>query len=256
MDLLAELLRRTSHFRGKRWLLQLWTRRHPGMRTRILPGGLSMTLRMDSPYEATIWLGLEERRELKALPGLLRRGDVFIDCGANLGLWALVAAPIVGAQGAVIAFEPNPHSAKRLREHASQAEGIIDVRELALGKLAGEGKLMLGSEHSVAHLSDSGTVPVRVTTLDVELEGPPAGIKIDVEGSELEVLTGAERMLYHRPWIAVEFNSTYAGDCSLGDWPVGRLLNRLGYNALSFSGRQLPDSWRPKRDYENILFTA
>src|SRR5688572_20763314 len=49
-----------------------------------------------------------EDPDFELLHKLLAPGDVFIDCGANIGHFTLTAAPIVGASGRVIAFEPAP----------------------------------------------------------------------------------------------------------------------------------------------------
>src|ERR1700730_10311975 len=61
MDLLAELIRRTPGFRGQGRIVSYWLKTRSGQRTRVLPGGLHMSLNMSVPYEAMVWLGWEER---------------------------------------------------------------------------------------------------------------------------------------------------------------------------------------------------
>ena len=251
---LAEFLRRTGHFRGKRRLLRLWSRHQRGTRTRVLPGGLTISLDVRSDYEAHIWLRLEERAELAALPGLLSPGDVFVDCGANLGLWSLVAAPLVGDRGKVIAFEPNPRTAERLSRNAEQAHGVIDVRAIAVTDRQGRVRLDPGDRHNVSRVSPTGTIEVPATTLDQALDAPPTGIKIDVEGQELAVLRGARRVLEGRPWLAIEFSAEHSPSRRLGDWAVHSHLDSLGYRPFTFHGEQLGGDWRLRRDYANLLY--
>jgi FkbM family methyltransferase len=255
MDVLAGVLRHTPEFKGKWRLTEHYITSRHGRRVRILPGGLSLSLNMGIPYEAAVWLGLEERTELEALDRLLKPGDVFVDCGANIGLWSLVAAPLVGYNGAVIAFEPNPVTAGRLREHASQAQ-VIEVHEAALADRAGEVKLDPGLWHNVARVSSHGSVAVPATTIDEQLTRPPTGIKLDVEGHELAVLQGASRALDHRPWVAIEFNTELSGVRRLRDWSVHWHLERLGYRASDFAGRRLGPDWGPPERYANVLYLA
>ena len=82
----------------------------------------------------SFYSGFYERWEIALLKRVLRPGDVFVDCGANTGEFALVAAKAVGARGSVIAFEPQLHLATRLRRIASR-NGLhnimVDGRGLA-----------------------------------------------------------------------------------------------------------------------------
>jgi FkbM family methyltransferase len=237
-------------------VLRWWSRRQKAPRVRKFPGGLAMNLDVRSEYEATIWLGLEERVELAALPSLLRPGDTFVDCGANLGLWTLSAAPLVGNRGRVIAFEPNPETFRRLREHARPYAERIQVHHAAVSDQRGVVRFDLGSFHNLSRVAPMGSVEVPATTLDEALGHPPAGVKIDVEGHELAVLRGAAKALAARPWLVVEFNVDHALSRRLGDWPVHRQLARLGYRASTFAGERAGPGWRPRRSYANLLYTC
>jgi FkbM family methyltransferase len=253
MDLLAELIRRTPRFRGKGRILSYWVKTRSGQRTRILPGGLRMSLNMSVPYEAMVWLGWEERDELEMLERLLRPGDTFVDCGANIGLWSLVAAPQVGEDGRVIAFEPNPDSARRLAEHTGQSSRIR-VHARALSESPRSLSFEPGEQHNLARVSVHGPMQVRATTLDAAVEPPVHGIKIDVEGHELEVLKGASKTLAARPWVVVEFNTEHTPARKLGEWPVHELLTGLGYQASSPRGDALDAEWAPPFTYANVLY--
>lgn len=267
-DPVGELLRRTPRFRGKGRLQQWWLgRRSPGdVRTRILPGGTSIACDVSVPYEAEIWLGLEERNELRVLQMLLQPGHTFVDCGANIGLWTLVASRKVEPGGLVVAFEPQPTTYGRLLANV-RANGCENARcvQAALGDRSGSAYVRLDGQHNCATMLSEPTgssAAVPVTRLDSELEGLKVdGCKIDVEGSELEVVEGARGLLEReRPWLCVEFNTLLAGTTTLEEWPVHRILCEAGYRAVPVSSAMIgnvhetiPSGWRA-RGYVNLFY--
>jgi len=92
---------------------------------RPLPDGSILKVQLDVPYEQMVWLQDEEWDELRYLQNKLRPGDVFIDVGANIGLWTLVAATSVGPSGRVFSFEPNPnYVSQAVGKHKAQWKGI------------------------------------------------------------------------------------------------------------------------------------
>jgi len=208
---------------------------------------------MSVAYEAMSCIGWEEQEELRALRQLLHSGETFVDCGANIGLWSLVAAPMVWPDGRVVAFEPNLAVAKRLADAAVQSS-VIEVHAVALSDKPGVLALDAGREHNLAHVSNEGVHSVAATTLDAVLERRPDGIKIDVEGYELNVLRGAVGALAHRPWIIVEFNKQHSAALQLVEWPVHEHLTGLGYRAHSISGERLAGEWTPRHGYASVLY--
>ena len=79
-------------------------------------------------------------RELRLLPGIVRRGDVCLDIGASLGVYSMTLAAIVGRRGAVHAVEPRRSAARRLRRLATIDELRQRVgRRIALIKCDVEG---------------------------------------------------------------------------------------------------------------------
>jgi FkbM family methyltransferase len=145
---------------------------------------------------------LYDWEEMGFLSRYLRDGDGFIDGGANIGTYALLAASIVGPSGRVDAFEPVPNAAERLRGNIAlnRLEDLIRVHELALGAAPGTGLLSLDWDMANRLVRDAEEMPgqsqeVRIGTLDDILVGNYAAGKLDIEGAEMAALQGAERHL-------------------------------------------------------------
>lgn len=133
---------------------------------------------------------------------LLRRGDFFIDVGANLGFLSLTASKAVGPEGKVFAFEPNRVLADRMNRGllANEIDNVI-INEIALGDVDGEAMLDLTTHAGTASLRNivaSGT-KVKVLRGDGIINGLADDIwvfaKLDVEGYELRVLKGFQSLI-------------------------------------------------------------
>jgi FkbM family methyltransferase len=183
-------------------------------------------------YEPEVW------RELLSS---VRPGDVVADIGANVGLYAVALARRVGPTGRVIAYEPDTRNAALLRHNLSlnDVEGVVDVREIALGSEQGE--LPFLSDQQQSRFDAAGPSRVRVVTLDDDVERV-ALLKIDVEGFECAVLHGARSLLAdegRRPRrIFVEAHLARLPEFGLTERDVIRALERAGYRVteLSFDG--------------------
>ena len=140
-------------------------------------------------------------------------GDIVVDVGANIGLYTLWQAQ--NAQGGkILAFEPNPRAYSRLRKNV-RANGLEDVETRNLALFSRECRLALSQQvpTGTSELRKFGEsrVPVKASTLDLELKKSALDhidiLKIDVEGSELDVLLGAESSLPFINKIVLECHS-------------------------------------------------
>jgi FkbM family methyltransferase len=226
-------------FKGKGRILHHWLQhRDPGyVGWRALPGGGRMICSFDVPYEAMVWARQEEEQELRALRALLSPGDHFVDCGANVGLWSLVAAGRVGAAGRVTAFEPHPSAFRRLTRNIAASGAVgdrITAINVAVAAEAGQVSFEMGPHHNLGHIvpvSGAGSISVPAVSLDGQLgDAPIRALKLDIEGGEAAALRGAGRILtVQRPWVWAEFNVTINGAARIGGWDVYALLRGFGY---------------------------
>lgn len=183
---------------------------------------------------------------------VLKPGDTFIDIGAHVGYFSMLAAAIVGPQGEVIAFEPSPDNYRQLVEHVA-LNGFTNVLpfHLALGDREHVAALHLNSDndgghalwdvgvHQDNHKSRANPVahPAFVTRLDRVLAGRPMrsvkAIKIDVEGSEVLALRGAAETIarYQVPFIVAEVNRTGLELMGTSENELRALMAGLGYDA-------------------------
>ncbi|MBN2405879.1 MAG: FkbM family methyltransferase, partial [Coriobacteriia bacterium] len=144
--------------------------------------------------------------ELLFMTRYLRAGDGVIDAGANIGLYTLLAAPIVGPEGSVDSFEPGTIAAERLKENI-ELNGFehVYLHQAAVSDSAGMVSFVAGWDVSNSMIpegvSKAGSLLVTATTLDDSLtKRVYAYAKLDVEGAEGLVLRGASRMLAdHNP---------------------------------------------------------
>jgi FkbM family methyltransferase len=142
----------------------------------------------------------------------LREGDRYVDAGANIGQLTLAAAMRVGAEGEVIAIEPHPNIFRYLTGNLD-LNRCINVRtvQTALGDATGEVALTSRRSDDQNYVADRGDVLVSVRRLDdIVALGPTRLLKLDVEGYELQVLRGAERVLQSTTIVYCELS---AGNC-------------------------------------------
>lgn len=153
------------------------------------------------------WLGTYERETQQAFRSLIGHASVVLDIGANVGFFTLLAARRTGSQGAVVAFEPLPRNLAFLRRHlALNGVANVEVLPIALSSHSGTARFGSAANPAMGGLSLAGDLEVQTDTLDELVASggvsPPDFLKIDVEGAEYDVLTGASAVLTrHRPLI-------------------------------------------------------
>lgn len=152
-------------------------------------------------------LDIYELDKHKAIRAFLSVGGVFIDVGANKGDFSFIAAKIAGDKGTVFSFEPEPENCGWIKKSVClNGYKNIFLHQIALSNENGTAPFYLGKKtgwHTL--LPNQGrrnkkVIDVRMRTLDSLLKEMSFNkkidmIKIDVEGSEMMVLQGAEETL-------------------------------------------------------------
>ena len=172
----------------------------------------------DAVVRELLLSGEFEPLQSRLIGELLPPAGVFLDIGANIGYFSILASKIVGSQGTVYAFEPVPTTYECLLRNLvlNNATNVIAMNDACFSN-SGEMKMSCRDDSGKSCLSrgdshDSDvTVSVTVTTLDRFLETRKLKrvdlIKIDTEGADVEVIVGAKQLIRKfRPPILLEID--------------------------------------------------
>lgn len=170
-------------------VVYLWVN---GARVILRPGETGLT--------QNLYCGLHEFSDMAYVLHVMSEEDLFVDIGANVGSYTILACAAKGAKG--FCFEPVPATWQRLMDNIRLNDLSGRVKAFNVGLSDREGDLVFTStENCTNHVVADGeksadvvTVPVR--TLDEMLESEsPSLLKIDVEGFETPVISGAHTVL-------------------------------------------------------------
>jgi FkbM family methyltransferase len=210
-----------------------------------VPGGEVLASLNDYVGRAAFYVGELDPKITWICAQIVRPGDTVLDIGANIGVVTVWLSALVGKNGKVHAFEPNPRLHKCL-EDALQHNGLSNVclHSIALGSKEDQLELRIPRANAGAgslirnkNLLDCDVfeVPVRPLSTVVAEKGIESIrlIKLDVEGFEAQVLQGGQEVLAAiRPEaILFEINERFDGAAS--DQPVFKILLDLGYEFFS-----------------------
>jgi FkbM family methyltransferase len=224
----------------------------------VTRGGIRWQLDLNEGIDFSVFLlGAFERGTVRTYRRLIRRGNVVLDIGANIGAHTLHFARLVGETGRVFAFEPtafafsklsknlelNPHLCHRVVTEQIMLTDRDDTRpeteiysSWPLRKTAG-----LHKEHGGQRKS---TVGSRVVTLDSYLDA--AGVtkvdfvKIDVDGFEFAVLQGGIRSLkVFKPTILMEMAPYLLIERHHSIRELTELLTSAGFRLHTLNGGRL-----------------
>jgi FkbM family methyltransferase len=222
-------------------------------------------------------MGDYERAETALVRQILERGDVCIDVGANIGYYTLIFAEAVGANGRVIAVEPQLDLAERIETMTRHLPQVVTY-PVALSSGTGFAEIWVSRGHS--HLATLKTsqygrwpleaqdrserIAIRTARLDDLIREPRIGLlKVDVEGWEPEVFQGATGVLERTDAILFEVLDNWAA-VSRGLAPVREShdLYRVSLERRGRIGRWSPTlsrlSWQrgPAKGNHNVAALA
>lgn len=199
------------------------------------------------------FFGLWEPELTAWITSRLSPGDVFIDVGANIGYYSLLASTLVGRSGRVVAIEASPAIFRQLQENLAR-NGVGNVRSVnvAVSDRKGIVQLFRGPDHNIGETSvfpAAGFVPddsVEAAPLEEVIPRKELAsarlIKIDIEGAERLVVPGIESLLHSSRTdleLIVEFHPQYLTEPGQRADDLVKLVNSTGF----FAYRLENDYW-------------
>ncbi|MCM3869120.1 MAG: FkbM family methyltransferase [Pyrinomonadaceae bacterium] len=241
--------------RGRSRIARLISRRYPKAQVFNLVGPLArsaMYLDISDPFQADIAYGAYQSSVIDTILRLAKPEDVVLTAGAHLGYFALALAQAVGPTGKVLAFEADPRMVKVCRKNLElNGDETIQLVPVALGSKNAQLEMSISStagQSSFAidhHHMEYERIAVRpgdeilgelgVTQID--------GLVLDVEGWEMNVLTGLSKTLTnHLPrWAVIEcWDVALRAAGSSADELLGE-LTKLGWETTAVDGGLVRD---------------
>ena len=222
-------------------------RLHPRTKNAVIPfdaGASRIVAELDTSLGRGLYRYGYEDPDLDLVSRILASGDWFIDGGANVGLFSLVAARRVGSSGRVFAFEPAVATRSRLeRNIAINQYDWIESRTEALGEKRGSASFFAfsGNGSGVSSFApatregaESQVVPVEsIDRAMTDYPGAPLRlVKLDLEGAEMKALRGAVVTLEALgPDLLVEVERAHLERQGSSPEELFSFLTSRGYNA-------------------------
>ena len=184
-------------------------------------------------------------------------GDVVWDVGAHAGVTTFFLSQLVGRTGRVYAFEPDDFNYECLQRNIAEhgLANVVPIRK-ALDSKTGVAQFQMDGTMSAGILDylyySDGNAARSVETLslpDASTEyGAPQYIKMDIEGGELAVVSGAiDYLRQHRIHWAVETDHLIDG--TLTHAPLERMFHSAGYKSSSSDRFRLWHTWAAPADF-------
>jgi len=209
-----------------------------------------------------IYTGLHEFEDMAFIMHLLRAADGFVDVGANVGSYTVLASGVVGANS--ISMEPVPSTFLHLKDniHLNAIGGKVSALNVGVGREHGVLKFTaaLDTVNHVVAASEEGleTIEVEVKTLDDILEDfEPTLIKIDVEGFETNVIAGARKTLSNPSLLGVVMELNGSGSrYGFDEASLHAVMLDYGFTTFKYDPltRQLMPNNRQSQNVGNMLY--
>jgi len=254
---------------------RVWWESQIGQRSEFqfcLRPGVRMWLHLDSQLARLIYCEDFEWQEQRFILKFLRQGDVFVDIGANIGLFSLIAARRVGKSGHVYTFEPSSRTFRRLQANIELNRlNNVSCYQLALSDSVAQLNLNVSLDgydawNSMAQPFEGNSFTVeKVNAVTWNEFASPHGLvgrvvmmKIDVEGWESRVLLGGREWLSREdaPVLQVEFTEQAAESAGSSCSQLYCLLEELGYRMFVYNvdtNTVVPDPLRTSYPYLNLI---
>ncbi|HRO07526.1 MAG: FkbM family methyltransferase [Bacteroidia bacterium] len=207
-NLLTRIFKKFSYFHKQLYICYLIkTNNIRKFKTQILTGDKMEIVLPDNISLSLYLIGFFEGEETKAFLTLMKPGETFIDIGAHIGYYSVLAKAIGGIESKVISIEPTPSTFNILKENMQNRHNTTLMN---IGLYATEGKMEFNDfgiqqmclnsfkEARLDHKISGEKINIKVETLDSivhELKIEPSIIKIDAESAELDIIKGGLKTL-------------------------------------------------------------
>lgn len=184
----------------------------------------------------------------------VKPGDVSLNVGAHMGIFAMTLAASSHPGGTVYAFEPNPQTRIALNSHIrrNRLQEVVRVIPAAVSDREGEATFYAAERHGFSRLGAPNperdeahsAVKVPITTIDDfcrENRIAPDWIVMDIEGYEVGALRGARRTIEtHAPGLVIEMHPPLWEVSGSSRVEMERLLEELGLAPVPLMGQKDP----------------
>jgi FkbM family methyltransferase len=210
-----------------------------GLKLKIYPG--------NEIFRALFVRGVYDPNLIIVVNALLKKGSVFIDVGANMGYFSLLASQVVGKDGKIFALEPSSRDFARLQDNikTNNLQKIIFPLQLAISDKVSLVNLSIACEERSglntmgSEFSSKGTEKVEVqevgsTTIDKFMNRKHIDkvnvLKLDIEGSEVDALRGAVNTIEKcRPAIMLGVNPVALNACGSSVDELQKIIKSMNY---------------------------
>ena len=205
---------------------------------------------------------------MKFIENYLKPGDYFIDIGANIGIYTLLAASIIGSEGYVDAFEALPTTFERLKENVERNNiKNITLHPVATGEQSKTIQFtknfdtrnhIINKDDMISNQTDSVNIPCEPIDNCLNNENHYAMAKIDVEGYELPTVKGAENLLKNSnpPVLLLEINEAFRR-YNFSESDIINYLNQKGYEMAIYNAKNNSIEFtKYRKNHPNVLFIA
>lgn len=238
-----------------------------------LKSGIKLNVDSNEYIQSLLYVfGDYEYSTIAFLHNVIKHQDIIIDVGANIGYLSLVCSKLVGTNGMVLSFEPDPLNFSYLKENiALNNANNISAHQLALSNQNSVLKLYHSKidhnagAHSMMYnerVVSEDYVEIQAMIFDnteIQKSIPKVDfIKIDVEGVEMDVLQGMYQTIQkHKPMLLIEISAEYQNMRGLSVKGFKEyLLSNHGYTSYTITNQGYLKKSTPDQFHllENVVF--
>jgi FkbM family methyltransferase len=184
--------------------------------------------------------GVHEKSETEIVKREIKKGDVALDIGANIGYYTLIFARLVGAEGKVFSFEPDPYNFNLLKKNV-EINGYknVELIQKAVSHQTGKTRLYFKQDnHTIntiyASFGSFKTLDIEAVSLDeyfVNYPGAIDFIKMDIQGAEGRAIQGMDKLLAKNRQIKIvmEYEPAFLIRSGMDPGECLRLLTDRGF---------------------------